>query len=87
MRGTKYGSELKVLDTSEIVHVIDYAILTGGVVSFDYEGSPYLKQGIYTVKPLSFQKGIDPAFEGEVTRTKSKKMFYLRKIRKIGVTQ
>ncbi len=87
MRGTKYGSELKVLDTSEIVHVIDYAILTGGVVSFDYEGSPYLKQGIYTVKPLSFQKGIDPAFEGEVARTKSKKMFYLRKIRKIGVIQ
>lgn len=87
MRGTKYGSELKVLDTSEIVHVIDYAILTGGVVSFDYEGSPYLKQGIYTVKPLSFQKGIDPAFEGEVSRTKSKKMFYLRKIRKIGVIQ
>lgn len=87
MRGTKYGSELKVLDTSEIVHVIDYAILTGGVVSFDYEGSPYLRQGIYTVKPLSFQKGIDPAFEGEVSRTKSKKMFYLRKIRKIGVIQ
>lgn len=87
MRGTKYGSELKVLDTSEIVHVIDFAILTGGVVSFDYEGSPYLKQGIYTVKPLSFQKGIDPAFEGEVTRTKSKKMFYLKKIRKIGVIQ
>jgi len=87
MRGTKYGSELKVLDTSEIVHVIDYAILTGGAVCFDYEGSPYLKQGVYTVKPLSFQKGIDPAFEGEVTRTKSKKMFYLKKIRKIGVTQ
>lgn len=87
MRGTKYGSEMKALDTSEIVHVIDYAILTGAVISFDYEGSPYLKPGIYMVKPLSFQKGIDPAFEGEVTRTKSRKMFYLKKIRKIGVLQ
>lgn len=87
MRGTKYGSEMKVLDTSEIVHVIDYAILTGATISFDYEGSPYLKPGLYTVKPLSFQKGIDPAFEGELTRTKSKKMFYLKKIRKIGVLQ
>lgn len=87
MRGTKYGSELKVLDTAEIVHVIDYAILTGVAVIIEYEGSPYLKQGIYTVKPLTFQKGIDPTFEGEVTRTKSRKMFYLKKIRKIGVVQ
>lgn len=87
MRGTKYGSELKILDTSEIVHVIDYAILTGGAVIFEYEGSPYLKPGLYTVRPLSFQKGIEPTFEGEITRTKSKKMFYLKKIRKIGVVQ
>lgn len=85
MRGTKYGSGLKKLDTSEIVHVIDYAILTGGTICFEYEGSPYLKQGFYTVKPLSFQKGIEPAFEGEITRSKSKKMFYLKKIIKIGV--
>ena len=29
MRGTKYGGELKSLESNEILHVIDYAILTG----------------------------------------------------------
>jgi len=85
MRGTKYGTELKTLDINETVHVIDYAVLTGQNLSIDYEGSPYIKDGIYSIKPLSCEKGIDPVLEAEVTRTRSRKRFYIKKIRKIGV--
>lgn len=85
MRGTKYGNELKELDISEIVHVIDYAILTGQNLSFDYDGSPYLKDGLYAVRPVSCEKGIDPVLEAEIIRTHSHKRFYIKKIRKIGV--
>ena len=85
MRGTKYGCELKVLDLSEVTHVIDYAILTAQNLIIDYEGSPYIKEGIYTIKPLSCQKGIEPVLEAEITRTHSRKQIYIKKIRKIGV--
>jgi hypothetical protein len=85
MRGTKYGTELKKLDINETVHVIDYAILTGQQLSIDYEGSPYIKDGLYTFKPHNCEKGIDPVVEGEVLKTKSRKRFYIKKIRKIGV--
>jgi hypothetical protein len=85
MRGTKYGEELKSLDMSEIIHVIDYAVLTGRNLIIDYEGSPYLKPGVYTVLPLSCRKGMDPILDAELLRTKSRKQFYVKKIRKIGV--
>ncbi|HEX2955842.1 MAG TPA: hypothetical protein VHO70_03385 [Chitinispirillaceae bacterium] len=85
MRGTKYGEELKALDINEIIHVIDYAVLTGRNLILDYEGSPYLKPGVYTVLPLSCRKGMDPILEAELLRTKSRKQFYVKKIRKIGV--
>ncbi len=85
MRGTKYGEELKALDMSETIHVIDYAVLTGRNLIVDYEGSPYLKPGVYTVLPLSCRKGMDPILEAELLRTKSRKQFYVKKIRKIGV--
>lgn len=85
MRGTKYGGELKILDLNEIVHVIDYAVLTNQNLIIDYEGSPYIKEGIYTIKPLSFQKGIEPLLDAEMIRTHSRKQLYIKKIRKIGV--
>ncbi|MDG5814051.1 hypothetical protein QA601_03100 [Chitinispirillales bacterium ANBcel5] len=85
MRGTKYGEELKELELSEMTHVIDYAILTGQRIIIDYEGSPYIKPNIYTILPLQIQKGTEPIIEAEVPRTRTRKQFYLRKIRKIGV--
>ncbi len=85
MKGTKYGTDLKALEMSELSHVIDYAILTGLRVRIDYEGSPYIKEGIYTILPLSIQKGIEPMIEAEVPRTRTKKQFYLKKILRIGV--
>ncbi|NLD94011.1 MAG: hypothetical protein GX639_15240, partial [Fibrobacter sp.] len=65
MRGTKYGTDLKNLDINETVHVIDYAILTGQQLAIDYEGSPYIREGLYTFKPYNCEKGIDPVVEGE----------------------
>ncbi len=85
MRGTKYGGELKSLDMSETIHVIDYAILTGQNIIIDYEGSPYIKEGQYSIKPLSCQKGIEPVLDVEMIRTHSRKQLYIKKIRKIGV--
>jgi hypothetical protein len=85
MRGTKYGAEMKNLDINEVLHVIDYAILTGQSISIDYEGSPYVKPGVYVVKPLSCQKGIEPIMDGEITRTHMRKQFYIKKIKLIGV--
>lgn len=85
MRGTKYGAELKALDLNEMVHVIDYAILTGQRILIDYEGSPYIKQNVYTILPLNIQKGVEPMIEAEVPRTRTRKQFYLRKIKRIGV--
>jgi len=85
MRGTKYGAELKALDLNEMVHVIDYAILTGQRILIDYEGSPYIKPNVYTILPLGIQKGVEPIIEAEVPRTRTRKQFYLRKIKRIGV--
>ncbi|MFP4162927.1 MAG: hypothetical protein ACLFQB_02525 [Chitinispirillaceae bacterium] len=85
MRGTKYGAELKTLELNEMVHVIDYAILTGQRIIIDYEGSPYIKQNLYTILPLNIQKGVEPMIEAEVPRTRTRKQFYLRKITRIGV--
>ncbi|MDR0306016.1 MAG: hypothetical protein LBI42_04160 [Chitinispirillales bacterium] len=85
MRGTKYGEQLKELDINEMSHVVDYAILTGQRIIIDYEGSAFIKQNTYTVLPLALQKGPDPVIEAEVSRTKARKQFFLRKVRRIGV--
>jgi len=87
MRRTKYGSELKALDISEITHVVDYAILTAQQIIIDYEGSSQIKQSVYTVLPLSLQKGAEPVIEAQIPRSKTRKMFFLRKIKRIGVVQ
>ncbi|MCX7725386.1 MAG: hypothetical protein N2053_00905 [Chitinispirillaceae bacterium] len=85
IKGSKYSSELKKLELSEIIQVIDYAILTSQKLIFSYEGSSYIKKGLYTVIPLRCSKGTEPLLEGEVDRTGSRKQFYVRKIDSIGV--
>jgi len=87
MRRTKYGSELKALDISEMTHVVDYAILTAQQIIIDYEGSSLIKQNIYTVLPLSLQKGAEPVIEAQIQRSKARKLFFLRKVKRIGVVQ
>ena len=82
---TKYGAGLKALEPGEMVHVADYAILTGHAVAIDYAGSTNIKQGVYTVTPLSVDKGIDAAIVAEIPCVRGRKQFYLNKIKRIGV--
>jgi hypothetical protein len=85
MRRTKYGSDLKALDVTEMIHVIDYALLTGYSLVIDYAGSACIKESIYTVSPLNVDKGIDAAIEAEIPSVRGRKRFYLNKINRIGV--
>lgn len=85
IRGSKYSSELKKLELSETIQVIDYAILTSQKLILSYQGSNYIKKGIYNVVPLKCIKTAEPLLEGEVERTGSRKKFYISKIDSIGV--
>jgi hypothetical protein len=84
LRGKKYGAGLKALDLNEIMHIIDYAILTGTELVLDYAGSPFIKKGEYTVVPRSCNKGADPQLDATL-KSGLKKQFHVRKISKIGV--
>ncbi len=85
MNRTKYGSGLKALEQSEMIHVVDYAMLTNQSLVIDYEGSAYIKRNIYTVVPLGIDKGIDAAVEAEIPYVRGRKQFYLDKIKRIAV--
>jgi hypothetical protein len=84
LRGKKYGAGLKTLDLNEIMHIIDYATLTGTELVLDYAGSPLIKKGEYTVTPGSCNKGADPLLEATL-KNGLKKQFHIRRISKIGV--
>ena len=81
----KYSSRLKALDLTDLMHVIDYALLMGQHLRFEYTGSPYIKKGMYLARPLSYKKGPEPMLEAETAGTKKKKTFLINKIVKIGV--
>ncbi len=81
----KYSEELKELEVNEMLHVIDYAILMGHSVKIEYEGSPYLKQGQYTVAPLKLVNGTEPYVEGKIETSGITKKYYIKKIKRIGV--
>jgi uncharacterized protein YfiM (DUF2279 family) len=85
MKRTKYGAGLKALPINEIIHVVDYTILTGQELSIDYAGSAQIKQDIYTVTPLNIDKGLDAAVEAEIPGVRGRKQFLLCKINRIGV--
>ena len=84
LRGKKYGAGLKSLDLNEIMHIIDYAIITGTELVLDYAGSPFIKKGEYTVVPRTCNKGADPQLDATL-KSGLKKQFHVRKINKIGV--
>jgi hypothetical protein len=81
----KYGEKLKELDMSDLLHVLDYAVLMGHGATLEYLGSPRMKPGMYSVKPLAVHKTAEPFLEAEIGPRKSKKRFVLVKIKKIGV--
>ncbi|MFW5775032.1 MAG: hypothetical protein ACOCW2_01975 [Chitinivibrionales bacterium] len=81
----KYSTELKALELNELFHVIDYAILMGYQLRFEYEGSVYLPNGEYTVVPRNLHKGMDPAMDARQVGTDKEKRYDVRKIKRIGV--
>jgi len=81
----KYSEELKKLELNELFHVVDYAILMGHVLKLEYEGSPYLKQGVYLLSPVKLVNGADAFVEGKIETSGTPKKFYIKRIRRIGV--
>jgi len=87
MNRTKYGSGLKALELNEMIHVVDYALLTGCALVIDYDGSASIKQNIYTVTPVGIDRGIDAAVDAEIPCVRGRKRFFLNKIKRMGVVE
>jgi hypothetical protein len=85
VKAGKYGQKLKELDLSDLFHVLDYAVLMGHQVAFEYRGSPLIKKGAYRVLPLHVHKAAEPTCEALVLPKKAKKKFLLTCILRIGV--
>jgi hypothetical protein len=85
VKAGKYGEKLKELDISDMFHVLDYAVLMGHRATFEYLGSPHIKAGMHTVKPIAVHKSKEPLLEAEAGPKKSRKKFLLKKITRIGV--
>jgi len=85
VKAGKYGQRLKELDMSDMFHVLDYAVLMGHPVSFEYRGSPLVRKGLYKVHPLNVQKAAEPFCEALVLPNKTKKKFLLKCIVRLGV--
>lgn len=83
----KYGRELKELPPAEMDHVIDYAIIMGSRIRFEYSGSPGLRGAEYTIVPQSYTAGRDGYVEGEDVRTGTCKKFLRARITAIGVLE
>ncbi len=83
----KYGPHLKSLELADLMHVIDYALLMDNRLRIEYSGSsdPFLRKGVYVVRPIGCKKGNVPVLEAETQRSRGKKVFLLSKIQKIGV--
>jgi hypothetical protein len=81
----KYSSQLKALEITEIMHVIEYSLLMGNRLRIEYGGSPGIRKGVYQIRPLRYEKGPGSGLEAESGRACSKKTFLLDRIVKIGV--
>jgi len=87
MKRTKYGSGLKALELNEMIHVVDYALLTNCTLVIDYDGSASIKQNIYTVTPVGIDRGIDAAVDAEIPCVRGRKRFFFSKIKRMGVVE
>jgi hypothetical protein len=81
----KYSSQLKALELTELIHVVDFSLLMGCNLRIEYSGSPGVRKGMYLVRPLQYQKSPNPILEGETGRASVKKIFLLERIAMIGV--
>jgi hypothetical protein len=85
VKNGKYGQKLKELDMSDLFHVLDYAVLMGQLVIFEYRGSPLVRKGTYTVSPLNVEKSPEPFLDAQVMPKKARKKFLLKCIIRVGV--
>ena len=81
----KYSSQMNALDTSELYHVIDYAVLMGQAVKLEYDGGLTVRRGTYSVVPVEVVKKPEPALDAEDCGSGKKRRFLLSAIKKIGV--
>lgn len=84
-KGGKYGTEMQERSPDELDNVIDYAVLMGLGVRFDYAGSPGIRRGLYRTQPLGRNRGGEPGFEARDIKTGTHKRFLLGRIQRIGV--
>ena len=57
----------------------------GHSLRLEYEGSPYLKRGTYTIAPLKLENGVEPYIEGKTETSGAHKKYYIKRIKRIGV--
>lgn len=87
VKNSKYSSELKALENSDLLQVIEYATLMGLTLGLDYAGSSGIRGGLYTARPVRHHRGLTPMLEADDIRTGAPKKFLLDKIKRIGVNQ
>lgn len=81
----KYSEELKALDYTETIHVIEYAVLMGEQIRFDYEGDTTQRAGVYKLRPTQVVRSTEPYIEGKNPSNDTEKKYFIKKIKKIGV--
>ena len=86
-RQGKYSAELKVLDTNEIVHLVEYAQLMGYRIKFEYSGSPGIRKGTYSISGVSLIRGKELAVEGKAGPGTLAKRFLFDRILSVGVEE
>ena len=86
-RQGKYSAELKVLDTNEIVHLVEYAQLMGYRIKFEYSGSPGIRKGNYSISGVSLIRGKEMGVEGKSGPGTIAKKFLFDKIITVGVEE
>jgi hypothetical protein len=81
----KYSDELKELEVNEIFHVIDYAILMGEKLEFEYMGCEKVNKGRYIVTPSKFNTEGEAKLEGLINNLEESSIFLIKNIKMIGV--
>jgi len=83
--GGKYGSELKKRSDIELENIIDYAILMGKGLTFEYAGHEKIPDGTYTIEPVRLVRGQEFGIEGRISGETTLTFFPKTGIQRIGV--
>ena len=81
----KYSDELKELEINEIFHVIDYAILMGEKLEFEYIGCEKINKGKYIIAPSKLYTEGEAKLMGSIISSEEISTFLIKNIKMIGV--